>query len=259
MIRPVLTYIPVLLGSLCWWFTVASTQVTPPADPVALAKPTSPSTTTLTPTNQMTPTSAATQHYLALGDSYTIGESVGEADRWPVQLTELVRGKGIDLTSPTIIAKTGWTTAELISAIDASGNTGTYDLVSLLIGVNNQYRGQDIERYRTEFRQLLQTAIRYAKGRPERVFVLSIPDWGTSPYAKGRDRTTIGNQIDIFNATAKQSCELANVTFIDITELTRKAGTDTTQYAPDGLHYSGKQMGLWANKALATVVGKLGK
>lgn len=219
--------------------------------------PAKPTSTTLTPPNQMTPTSASNLRYLALGDSYTIGESVGEADRWPVQLTELVRGKGIDLTNPTIIAKTGWTTANLIGAIDASGNTNTYDLVSLLIGVNNQYQGQDIERYRTEFRQLLQTAIRYAKGRPERVFVLSIPDWGGSPYAKGRDRNTIGSQIDMFNATAKQSCELAKVTFIDITELTRQADTDATQYAPDGLHYFGKQMRQWAEKALATVEAKL--
>ncbi|WP_229374241.1 SGNH/GDSL hydrolase family protein [Fibrella rubiginis] len=193
-----------------------------------------------------TPTNAGSRHFLALGDSYTIGESVPEADRWPVQFARLARAKGIDLANPDIIAKTGWTTAELAEAIAASGNTNSYDLVSLLIGVNNQYRGQELDRYKTEFTGLLQTAIRFAKGRPEHVMVLSIPDWGASPFAKDRDPVAIGQQIDRFNAAAKQVCNQHKVTFIDITPLTRAAAGDATQFAPDGLHYSGKQMKQWA-------------
>ncbi len=204
-----------------------------------------------------TPTTPGNLRFLSLGDSYTIGESVSEADRWPVQLAEMVRAKGIDLANPDMIAETGWTTAELAEAITASGNTSSYDLVSLLIGVNNQYRGQGLDRYKTEFTQLLQMAIRFTKSRPERVVSLSIPDWGASPFAKDRDPATIGKQIDQFNAAAKQVCETQNVTFIDITPLTRNAADDATQFANDGLHYSGKQMRQWAELALASVVGKV--
>lgn len=203
------------------------------------------------------PTAPGTLRFLSLGDSYTIGEGVSETDRWSVQLAGMVREKGIDLAKPDIIAKTGWTTAELAEAITASGNTSSYDLVSLLIGVNNQYRGQGLDRYKTEFTQLLQTAIRFANRRPERVVVLSIPDWGASPFARDRDPATIGKQIDQFNAAARQICETQNVIFIDITPLTRSAAGDAAQFAPDGLHYSGKQMRQWAEVTLGVVVGKL--
>nr|WP_148289342.1 SGNH/GDSL hydrolase family protein [Fibrella aestuarina] len=200
-----------------------------------------------------TPPSANAKTFLSLGDSYTIGESVGEADRWSVQLARMLRQKGVDLADPDIIARTGWTTAELQEAIQASGNQKTYDLVSLLIGVNNQYRGQPTDRYRTEFRQLLQTAIRYANKRPDRVVVLSIPDWGQSPYAEGRDRQQIGQQIDAFNAIARDESQQAGVAFIDITPLSRAAAGDASQFANDGLHYSGKQMKQWAGQALPLV------
>ncbi|WP_375446308.1 SGNH/GDSL hydrolase family protein [uncultured Fibrella sp.] len=195
--------------------------------------------------------------FLSLGDSYTIGEGVDEKDRWSVQLAGLLLERGLGADKPTIIARTGWTTDELISAIDASGNRNQYDLVSLLIGVNNQYRGQSVERYRTEFRQLVQTAIRYGKNQPTHVVVLSIPDWGASPFAANRDRPTIARQIDSFNAVARQECEKAGVAYIDITPLTRQAVSDATQFASDGLHYSGKQMKKWAEKALPVVEGIL--
>ncbi len=208
-----------------------------------------PTTTVAVPTG-----SAA---YLALGDSYTIGEGAAEADRWPVQLAALARQQHLALQSPDLIARTGWTTAELSEAIAASGNTRTYSLVSLLIGVNNQYQGQPVAQYRREFRPLLQTAIRYAGNQPGRVVVLSIPDWGQSPFAAGQDHARIGAAIDQFNAAAQQECQQAHVAFVNITPLTRAAAGDARQFAPDGLHYSGPQMRRWAEAALPTVQAAL--
>jgi lysophospholipase L1-like esterase len=197
--------------------------------------------------------------FLSLGDSYTIGESVDAADRWSVQLAGMLRKNGLDVADPAIIARTGWTTADLQDAIKAANDTKTYDLVSLLIGVNNQYRGQSSGRYRTEFRDLLQTAIRFASNRANHVFVLSIPDWGESPYASGRDQKQIATEIDTFNVIAKEECQKAGVAFVDITPLTRQATGDTSQFAGDGLHYSGKQMKLWAEKAKPVVEGLLNR
>ncbi|GAB2769390.1 SGNH/GDSL hydrolase family protein [Hymenobacter latericoloratus] len=191
---------------------------------------------------------AAQIRYLALGDSYTIGEGVPATDRWGVQLAQLGQSDGIQ--PPDIIARTGWTTAELQQAIRAADNRNTYELVSLMIGVNNQYRGQPVATYRTELRELLQTAIRFAGGRPGRVFMLSIPDWGRSPYARNHDQEQITAQINQFNAAAQQECRQAGVTYLNITDLTRTAAPDATQFAPDGLHYSGKHMQQWAQLAL---------
>lgn len=205
-------------------------------------------TTVLAPAPNPT---AATVSILSLGDSYTIGQSVGEQDRWSVQLARLGQSDG--LQKPDIIAQTGWTTADLQQAIRASNNQKTYELVSLLIGVNNQFRGQPLATYRTEFRELLQTAIRFAGNRPGRVFVLSIPDWGQSPYGGGFNRAQVASEIDQFNAVARQECAQAGVAYIDITDLTRAAASDGTQFAPDGLHYSGKQMQQWADRALPLV------
>ncbi|MGI4884304.1 MAG: SGNH/GDSL hydrolase family protein [Janthinobacterium lividum] len=196
--------------------------------------------------------------YLALGDSYTIGEGAAAADRWPVQLAQLAQQTGLGLQAPDIIARTGWTTAELQGAIQASGNHRTdYGLVSLLIGVNNQYRGQGQGQYRTEFRQLLATAVQFAGGRPGRVVVLSIPDWGQAPYAQGRDRDQIGREIDQFNAVARDECRQAGIAYVDITFLTRAAAGDAGQFVADGLHYAGPQMHLWAQQALPVVQGLL--
>jgi lysophospholipase L1-like esterase len=191
---------------------------------------------------------------LSLGDSYTIGESVEEKDRWSVQLAALLREKGVDVAPPDIIARTGWTTAELAEAIHKSGNADTYDLVSLLIGVNNQYRGQPLDRYRAELRDLLQTAIRFAKGNPGRVIVLSIPDWGVTPFAKDRDQAQIAAGIDAFNAVCAEQTQKAGVRFFDITPLTRQVGHDPSQVASDGLHYSGWQHRRWAETVLPEVV-----
>lgn len=201
----------------------------------------------------VTPTAPVAGSYLALGDSYTIGEGAATADRWPVQLAALARQQQVNLLAPDIIARTGWTTAELADAIATANNPKTYDLVSLQIGVNNQYRGQSVAQYRTEFRGLLQTAVRFAANRPGRVFVLSIPDWGQSPFAEGEDRARIGADIDQFNTAAKAECQLAGVAFVDITPLSRAAAGDASQFTRDGLHYSGPQMRRWAEAALPVV------
>lgn len=187
--------------------------------------------------------------YLALGDSYTIGEGASESERWPVQLAGLLRHDSVDVADPDIIARTGWTTGELYAAIRQSGNQKTYDLVSLLIGVNNQYRGQPTDVYRTEFRTLLQTAISFAGNKASSVFVLSIPDWGRSPFAARQNQAAIASAIDQFNTIAKDECQQLGVAFVDITPMTRSVADDHTQFAADGLHYSGRQMLKWAERA----------
>lgn len=205
------------------------------------------------PASAPTPPASATISYLALGDSYTIGEGAGHADRWPVQLAGLARAQGLGLADPDIIARTGWTTAELQGAIRSANNQKTYGLVSLLIGVNNQYRGQSTAVYRTEFRELLATAIRFAGGQAKHVVVLSIPDWGQSPFALGRDQARIATEIDQFNAVAHEECQHADVAFVDITPSTRAAAGDVRQFTTDGLHYTGVQMRRWAEQTLPVV------
>ena len=195
----------------------------------------------------------APKTYLALGDSYTIGESVSEQERWPVQLAALLRGKNVDVGQPDIIARTGWTTAELSQAILKSGNAHQYDLVSLLIGVNNQYRTQSRSRYRRELAVLLHTATRFAKGDARRVVVLSIPDWGVSPFAKKRNRKKIARKIDGFNEVCRQETAKAGAHYFDITPLSRTAATDASLIAPDGLHFSGKMYRQWMEMILPGV------
>jgi lysophospholipase L1-like esterase len=188
--------------------------------------------------------------FLALGDSYTIGESVLEAERWPNQLAEMLRAEGWPV-EVTIVARTGWTTDELAAAIAQTALQGPYQLVSLLIGVNNQYRGRDAESYRLEFRQLLEQAITFAGENVGRVLVLSIPDWGVTPFAAGRDRAQIAQEIDTFNAINRTEAELKGVTYLDVTPLSRQATCDPELVADDGLHPSGKMYAAWAEMAFA--------
>ena len=164
----------------------------------------------------MTPTSR-TFTYLALGDLYTIGESVPAEQRWPVQLAELLSKEGFAVGEPRIVARTGWTTGELHAAIRQEELIETYDLVSLLIGVNNQYRGYSLEAYRQEFAGLLEQAIAFAGGDPGRVLVLSIPDWSVTPYAEGRDRPAIAAAIDHFNHINREETEKHGASYIDVT------------------------------------------
>jgi len=188
--------------------------------------------------------------FLALGDSYTIGESVAAADRWPNQLALQLRKDGIDIAYPEIIAKTGWTTDELSSAIDAAKPHGPYALVTLLIGVNNQYRGRDAEQYRKEFVALLQRSIAFAGNDPKRVLVVSIPDWGVTPFAAGRDRAKIGAEIDHFNAINAEETKRAGARYANITPVSRHAAADPALVAPDGLHPSAKMYAEWVKVIL---------
>jgi len=148
-----------------------------------------------------------TYTYLALGDSYTIGEGVEESERYPNQAVEILKSKNLIFEKPLIIAKTGWTTDELDKGIEAAGIEGkTYDLVTLLIGVNNQYRGRPISDYEIEFQKMLTKAIQFAKGDPKHVLVISIPDWGVTPFAetRGTDCENIAKEIDDCNAAKER-------------------------------------------------------
>ena len=191
--------------------------------------------------------------FLALGDSYTIGEGVGESERWPEQAVRVLRAAGLEFDEPHVIARTGWTTDELAAAIAEAGIERTFDLVSLLIGVNNQYRSRPLDEYRAQFGSLLQTAVKFADGRPDHVIVVSIPDWGVTPFAKGRDREVIGREIDAFNAVNWEIAERAGAMWVDVTGISRKAEDRPELMAGDGLHPSGEMYGLWA-EAVAPVV-----
>lgn len=195
--------------------------------------------------------------YLALGDSYTIGEGVAPADRWPEHLVRLLAMHGVRVAPPEIVATTGWTTDELAAGIDAAALRPSYDLVSLLIGVNNQYRGRPVEEYREEFRDLLERAVHLA-GAPERVLVLSIPDWGVSPFAEGRDRARLAAEIDRFNAVNREEAGRASARHVDITPASRLAAGAPDLTAADGLHPSGVMYGLWAERALPHALAAVG-
>lgn len=188
--------------------------------------------------------------YLALGDSYTIGESVDISERFPIQLTESLKSEGVELDDPEIIAKTGWTTDELMAGINQVDLGSDYDLVTLLIGVNNQYRGRDIENYTSEFTQLLEQSIEFAGGNKERVIVVSIPDYGVTPFGQEKGRQRIAKEIDAFNSANKAICKRFGVKWIDVTQISRTAFKNKKLVAEDGLHPSGKMYALWVREIL---------
>ncbi|PUZ24541.1 Lysophospholipase L1 [Chitinophaga costaii] len=185
-------------------------------------------------------------NYLALGDSYTIGEMVNEDQRFPEQTAALLQAQGIALAPPRIIARTGWTTDELADAIRAAQITDTFSLVTLLIGVNNQYRGRTVENYAPEFEALLEQAIAFAGGRQDHVVVLSIPDWGVTPFGAGRNPEKITAEINAYNAANRRITATLGAHYTDITPGSRKAATDASLLVADGLHPSGKEYRLWA-------------
>lgn len=198
--------------------------------------------------NVQTPTPDSANRFLALGDSYTIGESVAPEERWPNQLASALRARGAGIGDPEIIARTGWTTDELSTAIDSAAPRGPYSLVTLLIGVNNQYRGLDAEQYRREFTTLLERAIGFAGNDPKKVIVVSIPDWGVTPFAAQRDRGKIATEIDRFNAINREETLRAGAHYTDITPVSRRP--DPALVAGDGLHPSGKMYSEWVTLIL---------
>ena len=188
--------------------------------------------------------------FLALGDSYTIGERVLAKNRWPNQLVKLLEAEGTH-TEVTIIARTGWTVDELWEGIQANPPDGTYDLVTLLIGVNDQYRGYSAKWYREKFRFMLTKAISYTGGHPEKVIVLSIPDWGCTPFAAQRgDTEPISQMIDQFNAVNLEETKSLGAHYVDVTVISRKVLDDFDLITDDRLHPSGKMYAMWAEKVL---------
>jgi lysophospholipase L1-like esterase len=198
------------------------------------------------------------RRFLALGDSYTIGEAVAESERWPLQLVARLDARGIAFDPPEIIAITGWTTDELAAAMEAKYPLGTranFDLVSLLIGVNNQYRGWPLETFRREFSDLFDRALALADADPQRVIVLAIPDWGVTPFgqASGRDTAAIATELDAFNAAKRAIAQARGVRFVDTSVVSRERGA--AWVADDGLHPSGALYAAWAEQAERALLG----
>lgn len=201
-------------------------------------------------TNQPADTTRASDStgakYLALGDSYTIGQSVQESERFPAQAVQLLRSQNINIKDPEYIAATGWTTDNLISAINSKNPANDFDIVTLLIGVNDQYQHRDTTGYRERFSELLNKAVVFAGSRKTHVFVLSIPDYSATPFVGQSDKSSVSMQIDQFNAINKEIALQNGITYIDITPSTRQAATDASLIANDGLHPSGKEYAVWA-------------
>jgi len=186
--------------------------------------------------------------YLALGDSYTVGASVAAGESFPEQLTSLLKNDHINIASPDIIAVSGWTTADLLNSLQNAPLPKSYSFVTLLIGVNNQYQGRQIDEYKVQFSELLNLAISYAGNKPNHVFVLSIPDYGVTPFGSQFDKDEVARQIDLFNAANKAIADKARATYVDITAISRNAEYEPSLVASDGLHPSPEQYYKWVLK-----------
>ena len=195
--------------------------------------------------------------YLALGDSYTIGEQVSIHDNFPHQTVALLRKQHFDVADPVVIATTGWTTDELAASIREHNVRETFSFVTLLIGVNNQYRGRSVDNYRQEFVQLLDQSIAFAKGVAKNVFVLSIPDWGVTPFAEGRDRNKVAKEIDEYNAACREITLDHKCQYLYITDSTRTNAQNKEFLAADGLHPSAQEYVIWAERLAGLVAATL--
>ena len=199
-----------------------------------------------------TPAAGNNMRFLALGDSYTIGEGVKSDGRWPNQLATALRGAGLAIGEPEIVARTGWTTDELSAAMDAHTFHAPYALVTLLIGVNNQYRGRDLDNYRKEFRALLERAIALTGGKPQHVVLVSIPDWGVTRFghASGRDTARIARELDEYNVANAQIATMLHVGYADVTPASRRGGEQADMLVGDGLHPSAAMYSCWVEAIL---------
>lgn len=194
--------------------------------------------------------------YLALGDSYTIGESVDPALRWPVQLVDSLRERGVEIDAPKIIAKTGWTTQDLLLAMEQQLKEEKYDLVSVLIGVNNQYQGKSIEDYKNDLDEILTEAIAHSKTGKDGVFAVSIPDYGATPFGAERSEE-IASEIEEFNAVFKAKAQVFGIPFYNITPISKRAAQEADLVANDGLHPSGKMYSLWVEEFIDEVIERI--
>lgn len=183
---------------------------------------------------------------LALGDSYTIGEAVPPAGRWVAMVAAGLRAVGISLEPPEIVAQTGWTTDELEAAIVAAGTSGSFDLVTLMVGVNDQFRGRDLARFRARYAGLLERAVGFAGGEPGHVLAISIPDWGVTPFARARAGLELARTVDDFNDAAASEALSRAVRWVDVTRASRELSLQPGMLAGDGLHPSASQHAAWA-------------
>ncbi|MDE3215518.1 MAG: SGNH/GDSL hydrolase family protein [Gemmatimonadota bacterium] len=200
---------------------------------------------------------SAAARYLALGDSYTIGEGVAAADRWPERLAAVLGERGTPVAPPEFVARSGWTCAELDAGITAAGLRGPVALVSLLIGVNDQFRGGSAAAYAPAFGALLERAVRFAGGRAGRVLVLSIPDWSVTPFAAGRDRAAIAQAVSAFNGVNRAAAAGAGARYVDIAPESRRTGADPALFTDDGLHPAAATYDAWARLALPAAAAAL--
>ena len=233
----------IILIPLCLWLCISCTK---PNWGAAITAP----------TNRVTSFTESV-HYLALGDSYTSGASVEREDNFPNQTFQLLKSAGFKTGSLQIIAKNGWTAEDLITALATTNKRNSYQVVTLLIGVNNQYQGRPSKEFEPSFLSLLKSAIALTGNRPKRVFVISIPDWGITPFASGRDRKEIANEIDAYNLVCEKSAKAQGANFINITDAYRLDGAKPDYLSGDGLHPSMLEYTKWAIKLTQQIVNIL--
>jgi lysophospholipase L1-like esterase len=245
-------FLEIPFTTIAFSFLVLFTFISCTKDGHTASDPTIPSAPVIPVATDTTPP----RSFLALGDSYTIGQSVPAADRFPVQAAKYLTARGTNFGPPEIIAQTGWTTANLLSSLAlAAPLKPQYDIVTLLIGVNNQHQGRTQQEYADQFLTLLGMAVQYAGNNKKRVIVLSIPDYSVTPYANGSDKALIAKEIDSFNVINKTIAMKVGVFYLDITGSSRLAANDPSLIASDGLHPSGLEYKVWA-EGLVPVIQK---